>query len=199
MTSNTIARWVLQLQEHDIEISHINSTQNYLADIISCNPAGLTPEQIKQFTRPTDIMVATIKLNTDPQVKKELKELAAFQDKDPYIKTLKDQVANHAAEVQDGRYAVLDGVIHCNNHKGYSFWRPTLLSSLENKVIKFVHLSLGHAGSEKCIAEISQTFYIKNLCKKVRKILSCCDVCHCVKHPNRSYEFESRSHLSKKP
>jgi hypothetical protein len=45
-------------------------------------------------------MVATVKLNIDPQVKKELKELAAFQDKDPYIKTLKDQVTNQSAEVQ---------------------------------------------------------------------------------------------------
>ena len=82
MTSNRIARWVLQLKEYDIEISHISGTQNYLADIISRNPAGLTPEQTKQLTRPRDIIVATIKFNIDSQVKKELKELATFQDKD---------------------------------------------------------------------------------------------------------------------
>ena len=29
--------------------------------------------------------------------------------------------------------------------------------------------------------------------------MSFCDVCQSVKHPNRSYEFESRSHLPKKP
>ena len=172
--------------------------QNYLADIISRNPVGLTPEQIKQLTRPRDITVATIKLNTDSQVKKELKELAAFQDKDPYIKTLKDQVTNQPTEVQDRRYAILDGVIHCKNHKGYPFWRRMLPSSLKNKVIKFVHFSLGQAGSEKCIAEIAHTFYVKNLGRKVRKILSCYDVCQCVKHPNRSYEIESRIHLPKK-
>jgi len=73
-----------------------------------------------------------------------------------------------------------------------------LPSSLENKVIKFVHLSLGHAGSEKCAAEIAHTFYVKNLGKKARKILSC-DFCQRVKHPNRSYEIESRSHLPKQP
>ena len=122
-------------------------------------------------------MVTTIKLNIDPQVKKELRELADFQDKDSNNKTLKDQVTNQPAEVQEGRYAVVDGVIHCKNHKGYLFLRPMLSSSLENKVIKFVHLSLGHAGSEKCIAEIAHTFYVKNLGKKVMKILSCCDVC----------------------
>ena len=143
-------------------------------------------------------MVATIQLYLDPQVKKGLKELAAFQDKDPYIKTLKEQVTNQLAEVQDGRYAVLDGVIYFKNHKSHPFWRPMLPSCLENKVIKFVHLSLGHAGSEKCIAEIAHTFYIKNLGRKVREILSCCDVCQRVKHPNRSYEIDSRSHLPKK-
>jgi hypothetical protein len=92
-----------------------------LADIISCNPAQLTLEQIKQLTRARDIVVATVKLNTDPQVKKELKELAAYQDKDPYIKTLKDQVTNQPAEVQERWHAVLDGVIHCKNHKSYPF------------------------------------------------------------------------------
>jgi len=73
-----------------------------------------------------------------------------------------------------------------------------LPSSLENNVIKFVHFSLGHTGSEKSIAEVAQTFNIKNLSRKVRKILSC-DVCQQVKHSNRSYETESRSHLPKKP
>ena len=66
---------------------------------------------------------------------------------------------------------------------------------LQNKVIKFVHFSLGHAGSEKCIAEIAHAFYVKNLGRKVRKILSCCDVCQSVKHRNRSYEIERGSHL----
>jgi hypothetical protein len=45
----------------------------------------------------------------------------------------------------------------------------------------------------------THTFYVKNLCRKVRKGLSCCDVCQRVKHPNSSHETESRSHLPKKP
>ena len=116
VTSKIIARWVLQLQEYDIDIRHTSDTQNYLADTISRNPAGLTPEQIKQLTRPRDVMVETVKFNIDPQVKKEIEELAAFQDNDPYIRSLKDQVTKQPAEVQDGRYAILDGVINFKNH-----------------------------------------------------------------------------------
>ena len=199
LTSNRIARWVLQLQEYDIEICHISGSQNYLADTLSRNPAGLTPEQIKELTRPRDIMVRKINLEIDPQVKKDLKDLAAHQDKDPYIKGLKDRIIDQPSEQKDSRYAVLNGAVHCKGHKGYAFWRPILPSSLENKVIKFVHQCLGHAGSDKCIAEIAHTFYIKNLGRKVRKILSCCDTCQRVKHPNRAYEVESRSHMPTKP
>ena len=158
------------MQEYDIEISHISGTQNCLADIMSRIPAGLTPEKIKQLTRPRNIMVATVKLSIDSQVKKELRELAAFQDKDPYIKTWRDHITNQSAEVQDRWYAVLDGVVHFKNHTNYPFCRPVLPSRLENKVIKFVHFSLGHAGSEKFIAEIAHASYIKNLGRKVRKI-----------------------------
>jgi hypothetical protein len=66
MISNRITRWVLQLQEYDIEIGHISGTQNYLADIIRPNPAGPTPEHNKQLTRPRDIMVGITILNIDP-------------------------------------------------------------------------------------------------------------------------------------
>jgi hypothetical protein len=119
LTSNRIAMWILQPQEHDTQISHISGIQNYLAYIISHHPTGLTLEQIKQLTRARYIMVAAIGLNIHPQVKKELKDSAAYQDNDPYIKNLKDQVTNQPAEVHDWRYAVVDGVIHCKNHEGY--------------------------------------------------------------------------------
>jgi mRNA-degrading endonuclease RelE of RelBE toxin-antitoxin system len=82
-------------------------------------------------------------LNIDHQIKKELKELAAFQDKDPYINTLRDQVTSQTAKVQDGQYAIQEGVIHFKNHKSYPFWKPMLPSSLENGVIKMCTYFLG--------------------------------------------------------
>jgi transposase InsO family protein len=68
-------------------------------------------------------------------------------------------------------------------------------AELEEEVIKFTHVSLGHQGTEKCMAQIAQTFYIQSLGQKVRKLISRCDICQRVKHPNRSYATESRSHL----
>jgi hypothetical protein len=44
---------------------------------------------------------------------------------------------------------------------------------------------------------ISYTFHVKNLGHKVRRLISRCDVCEMVKHPNRRFETESRIHMPK--
>ena len=43
----------------------------------------------------------------------------------------------------------------------------------------------------------SHTFHVKNLGRKVRRLISHCDICRRVKHPNRRFEKESRSHIPK--
>jgi len=45
-TSNRVARWMVNLQLYDIELLHVNVARNYLADIISRNPAGLNANEI---------------------------------------------------------------------------------------------------------------------------------------------------------
>jgi len=43
--------------------------------------------------------------------------------------------------------------------------------------------------------QISHTFHVKNLGRKVRRLISRCDICQMVKHPNRRFETESRIHM----
>jgi hypothetical protein len=40
-------------------------------------------------------------------------------------------------------------------------------------------------------------FHVNNLGRKVRRLISRRDICQMVKHPNRSFETESRSHIPK--
>lgn len=44
---------------------------------------------------------------------------------------------------------------------------------------------------------ISHTFHLKNLSRKVRKLISRYSVCRMVKHPTRRFETECRSHIPK--
>jgi hypothetical protein len=70
---------------------------------------------------------------------------------------------------------------------------------LELNTIEYVHQYLGHAGTDKCYNQISSTFYIKNLGRKIRKYVASCNVCQKVKHPNWTVKIEQLPHLPKKP
>jgi hypothetical protein len=81
ITSNRVARWMLNIQEYDIEIKHIKGVQNHLADVLSRKPAGLTDEEIKGLTLPDQVMIHSVQLYTDKTIRKELGNLAALQDR----------------------------------------------------------------------------------------------------------------------
>jgi hypothetical protein len=89
LTSNRIARWVLQIQDYDIEIKHISGSKNFLADTISRNPGGLSKNEIKALTKPREMKIMAINLGVDQSVAHKLKDLAAFQDNDPKLRDVK--------------------------------------------------------------------------------------------------------------
>ena len=197
LTSSRITRWILQLQEYDLEILHIRGTENFFADIMSRNPVGLSQEQLCQMKKPKDILVASINLHLDSQIKEDLKKLANFQAQDHKIEEIKLKLARQPNLSQ--KYSLQGDILYCKDNKFHPYWKPYLPTGLEDKVINFVHTLSGHKGTDKCKAQIEHSFYVRNLGRKVRKFVSRCDMCQRVKHPNRSYEIETRAHLPSQP
>jgi hypothetical protein len=74
-----------------------------------------------------------------------------------------------------------------------------LSKELEIPIFEYVHQSLGHLGTDKCLHQILAMFCIKNLGRKLRKFIASCDTCQKVKHPNRAIKVEPLSHLPKSP
>ena len=52
---------------------------------------------------------------------------------------------------------------------------------------------------DKYLQEIKYVFHVKDLGRKLRKFIACCDVCQKIKHPNRSVDVEEKRHFPKKP
>jgi hypothetical protein len=52
---------------------------------------------------------------------------------------------------------------------------------------------------DKCSEEMKYVFYIKDLGRKLRKCIACCDVCQKNKHPNRSTDVEEKHNFPRKP
>ncbi|KDR14850.1 hypothetical protein L798_11490 [Zootermopsis nevadensis] len=101
-------------------------------------------------------MVADINLGIDTWIGRSLEELAAFQARDPKIQYI-IQAENQRRVPSDVNYLLRHDVLYSKDSCNYPYWRPDLPTALEVQVIKFVHVSLGHLGTEKCMAEIASS------------------------------------------
>jgi hypothetical protein len=198
ITTNRVARWILNIQEYDIEIKHIKGVQNHLADILSRNPTGLTNEEIRNLTRPDQILVHSAQFYTDKSLRKELADLATLQDTDPRLAAIKSEATAKPAPAQQ-RYLLRDGVAYCKGGKDRTTWKAMLPTCLEAKIFEFVHNTLGHLGVDKCLEEIRYVFQVRDLGKKLRRFIATCDVCQRVKHPNRAFFIEEKHHFPTRP
>jgi hypothetical protein len=196
LTSNGIARWVMQIQEYNLHIQNIRGTENFLAEMISQNPAGMSERDTKELLNPPTLMVAAIELCTENSVERSLKELAKIQARDKRIQEIIRLVEQEHLDVGEN-IMVEDGILYSKNNHNYPYWRPVLPTELETPVIQCVHTTLGHLGTEKCIAQTANTFQIKGLGQKVREFISRCDTCQWVKNPNRGCVVQNLSHFPK--
>jgi hypothetical protein len=188
----------MQIQEYDLEIVHIKGTDNFLADIMNLNPVGLTGKESESMRRPREIMVKKSSLDLDPDVRKALKNLSVQETQDRRIEAIKPKLAR-TTQPLDSRYKVEGEILFCKDEKFRNYWRPYLTDHLEPQIIKYVHHALGHAGTDKTLAQIAHSFYMRNLGRKVRKFVASCPICQKVKHPSRSYDTEIRSYSPKGP
>ena len=197
ITSNRVARWLLSIQQYDIEIHHIKGTNNVLADILSRHPSEVSAAETRDLTRPGTIMVHAVDLKIDNNVCKDLKNLGKLQDTDPRLKTLKDKFTQNTIN-PEAKFRLKGNILFCRKDSKDK-WKVMLPSCLEQKVIEYAHASLGHLGVDKCLNQIGQSLHMKNLGRKIRKFIACCDLCQRAKHPTQSYTIEEKHHLPTKP
>jgi hypothetical protein len=198
LTSGRITRWVLQLQEFDLDIVHISGANNHFADVLSRNPIGLSQEERDQFRKPNEVFVRKVNLGIDKTLIKELGNLSKHQKGDPVLLKFRENLERNPIDLQD-KYRIYDDILYCKNDRKYPYWRAMIPKQLEHRVIEYVHTLSGHQGTDKCMSQIAQSLHLKSLGRKVRKYVAHCDICQRVKHPNRAYEVAKLSHLPTRP
>jgi hypothetical protein len=88
LTSDRVTRWILQLQEYDLQIQHISGAKNFFADVLSRNPVGLTPELRRFQRKKQEINVAKINLEINQTAVKQMKNLSGLQQADPQLQEI---------------------------------------------------------------------------------------------------------------
>jgi hypothetical protein len=198
LTSDRVTRWIMQLQEYPLQIKHISGTQNFFADILSRNPADLTPELRKLKNSKQEVLVAKVDLKIDKGILKHLKEMPKLQEKNSNLRKIIEEIQANPVKVC-GKYSFQKGIVCKKDQNNYPYWRIMLPRESEIPIFKYVHQALEHLGTDKCLYQISEMFYIKNLGRKLRKFIASCDTCQKVKHPNRAIKIEPLSHLPRNP
>jgi hypothetical protein len=172
VTSNQVAHWMLEVEQWELEIQHIKGIDNTLADILSRNPPHYNT------TNTTNLRQCdqnAIDLNIENSVKRELKNFAILQNTDPRLQAIKGGLTTYSSTT-GMKYLVNNDVLYCKGDKEGQSWKAMLPECLEQKVMKFVHTSLEHLGSDKCYTEITDTFHFRNLGRKLRKFIAACDL-----------------------
>jgi hypothetical protein len=177
VTSNRAACWMLEIEQWELEIQHIKGIDNTLADILSHNLPHVNNPATTNLRQRDQIMVRAIDLNIDNSVKRELKNLAMLQNTDPRLQAIKEGLTTRSTKTRKYEYILNSDVLCCKGDKEGQNWKAMLPECLEQKVMKFVHTSLGHLGSDKYYAEIKDTFHFRNLGRKLKKFIAACDLC----------------------
>jgi hypothetical protein len=83
---------MLEPEQWDLEIQHTRDTDNTLADILSRNPPNVNNPDTTNLRQRDQIMVHAIDLNIDNSVKRELTNLAIYQNTGLRLQSIKERL-----------------------------------------------------------------------------------------------------------
>ena len=173
--SDRLVRWLLFLQSFDYEIVHVKGKENQVPDLLSRKPFDrfeLTEGRAKEF------MVAALPIDDSEVTEAKIKQLRALQ--------LADAELAKYFENPPKFYSVDDGVLFRYKPNGEKV--VCLPVHVVPEVVLYLHQELGHAGTTKTYTILVQYFYCKNLYKRIKRVVTSCDICQKTKCPNRKYD-----------
>lgn len=184
-----VTRWMNYLENFQYEVQHIKGSENIVPDILSRYPPQSDHLQEEKERLPGILYMMVPKENR--RLLSELENMSMLQKEDAEIRVILDQLEqlHHNKKQLEGvlkRYKVINNVL-CIQKEKIDKYVIHLPEKLRDKVIKLVHLEMGHQGAYKVIKYVKDRFYWKGLSQQVKRVTKSCHDCQMTKHENKTY------------
>lgn len=187
-----MGRWILALQNYNIEWEYIPGKENIVADIISRTDF----EGNLEVRNSNEYKVFNI-IKSDKPMNEIIKKIKNTQYTDPWINKIKDKV--EMGNVQICKYfTVHEDLLFCRKTTKNNYWKLCVPSALYEDLIMETHYRQGHVGISKVCRFLQETFYIKDCYKMVTKTIKYCKYCQLVKTSNEKKLLDMHTIISEK-
>lgn len=194
-TNARLRRWMLAIQDYDIEIEYITGKKNVVADVLSrCYHHGIDGDAGKD----EEIQIATILMQKpSKELIQDVKNIKQLQSNDPEMQKIISELTRKTHKATNHRYILREGILCKRNSAGND--RIMLPKSCLVKLATEVHETYGHVGAKKVYRMIMEDFAAKKLRHNVEKLIAVCDTCQRQKHSTQACQAKMQNIVPEGP
>jgi hypothetical protein len=182
-----LTRWILALQEYDLEWNYLPGKENQVVDALSRVEGDVNNTE-------NDVFRVLCAIREKIELENIIRDIGPKQRLDERLNNIivkLEQDPSH--QTLSNFYNIHDGILFGKYRTDEMDWKVCLSSEMEEPFILDYHQRFGHMGIDKTYHLIKQHAIFPNVYRKVRQIVTKCDICQKCKAPNYRLEGEPQN------